>query len=53
MRGRPTDNPLTKSVLIRMSPDQKARLLKLGGSAWVRGQIEKASGEKKAQEGES
>lgn len=43
-RGRPRlkDGEDTVPVTVRMTPPQKEKLTRLGGSAWVRDRIEKA-----------
>lgn len=38
--GRPTDKPLTASIKARVSADEHATYMALGGSAWLRKQIE-------------
>ena len=39
---KPSDNPYTAQPAIRMTPAQHARLKALGGSSWVRRQIDAA-----------
>lgn len=38
--GRPTDKPLTTTIKARVSADEHAAYIALGGSAWLRKQIE-------------
>lgn len=39
---KPSANPYTAQPTIRMTPEQQAALKTLGGSAWIRGQIDTA-----------
>lgn len=41
--GRPSDNPLTAMIKSRVSPQQKAKFEALGGSEWLRKQLDAAS----------
>lgn len=41
--GRPSTG-LTERLNIRCTPEEKAKLDKLGGSEWIRAQIQKAKG---------
>lgn len=40
---KPSANPYTAQPTIRMTPEQQAALKTLGGSAWVRDQIDSAN----------
>lgn len=44
--GRPTDKPMTKFIKARVTEDDHAKYIDLGGSEWLREQIEAASIEK-------
>lgn len=42
-RGRPpVDNPLSARVELRLTPEQRAKLERLGGAQWVRERIDSA-----------
>jgi hypothetical protein len=45
LKGRPTLNPGEKTLIftVRLPATQKAKLLQLGGSKWIRQQIENAN----------
>lgn len=48
--GRPPLTPGQEAVFVslRMTPEQKAKLARIGGAPWVRKQIDKAAEPKKA-----
>lgn len=46
--GRPTTNPLTSSIRVRVSPAQQEKFNSLGGSEWLRAVIDAAVIQQKA-----
>ena len=41
---KPSPNPATKLATIKMTPEQHARFIALGGSRWLKGLLDKSAG---------